>query len=494
MITPHRNNKSLEWETHWQPDPAYAYERRMVRTLRVAHSPNDTWQFTSDDGRPVTLYPDPGLDASGSFPDPGHFALLLGDSVEAFLFLDPAGADACPAGAIDGTSLGITPDSGRPVTEALNAALAKIAADGGGTLVLGPGRYETGTVQMQSSTYLHLAEGAVLQASLDLDAHPLDEPGTWPEDLPRSLIPGTRRRLISFRGVEDSGLLGTGVVCGNGSAMRHLYPGPRAMMQLIRAVDCRRLRFEGVTLRDSEFWSTHIVLSEDVSFIGVKVLNEIPPPGWDSFLRPDSKSVWNNADGINPDSSQRVTIERCFFHTGDDCVPIKNTGCHHNRLTDVADITVRNCLMCTPTTAMKIGTETRGERIGRILFEDIHIVEASRIIGLDLKDGAEAHDVTFRRIHARRCNRPLDIWVIAREGQVDQTRFSSIRDIALEDVCIELSGIEGGNQTSHISGRDATFDVCRVKVRDLAIDGCAVRTPSDMALELNEWVSDLSWS
>ncbi len=494
MITAFRNGQPLAFEQHWQPEPAFGYQRIPVRTIQARHSPTDSWRFTSESGASVTIYPDPHADSAGAFPRAGHYALLVEDRVEGYLFLDSPDAGARPADAFDGASFGVRPDTGQPVTEALNAALEKISARGGGTLALGPGRYETGTVRMQSRTYLHLSAGAVLHATLDLDAHPLDEPGIWPENLPRSLIPGTRRRLIYFHQVEDSGLLGPGVVCGRGSEMRRLYPGPRAMMQLVRAVDCRRLRFEGVTLRDSEFWNTHLLHCEDVSFRGVRLLNEIPPPGWETYRRPNSKSVWNNADGINPDSSRRVTVEGCFFHTGDDCVPIKNTGCFRDRLADVSDITVRDCLMRTSTTALKIGTETRGGRIGAVRFEDIHIVETSRVIGLDMKDGAEAHDVSFKRIHVRRCNRPFDLWVIPREDQAGQTLFSKIRGVTIEDLHIERSATEGANQTSHILGRAAEFDVRDVAIRGLVLDGRPVRSYAEMDLETNQWASNLRWS
>lgn len=493
MITLYRNGHALNWEEHWLPESGFIYERRAVRTLQVEHAAEDRWRFSSAGGERVEVYPDPGGEEEGVFPRPGHYALLVGDTVEGYLFLDPAGSQVRPAGSVDGGEFGIVPDQAAPVTARLNAALARLAASGGGTLSLGPGRYETGTVRMQSGTYLHLDAGAVLQATLDLEAHPLDEPGVWPEDLPRSLIPGTRRRLVYFEGVEDSGLTGPGVVCGRGSELRRRHPGPRAMMQLVRAVDCKRLRFEGVTLRDSEFWNTHLLHCEDVVFRGVKVLNEIPPPGWEAALRPGSRSVWNNADGINPDSSQRVWIEGCFFHTGDDCVPVKNTGCFRDRLADVSEITVRDCLMRTSTTALKVGTETRGGRIGNLRFERINIVETSRVIGLDLKDGAQAHDVVFRGIHVRRCNRPFDVWVLSREGQEGQTAFSRIRDVRLDDVRILRSGIEGENQTSHLMGRSAAFDVSGVTVRGLEIEGRAVRRPEDMLLECNEWVSGLTW-
>jgi hypothetical protein len=248
-----------------------------------------------------------------------------------------------------------------------------------------------------------------------------------------------------------------------------------------------------VTLRDSEFWNTHLLHCEDVLFRGVKVLNEIPPPGWDEYLRPGSKSIWNNADGINPDSSRRVTIEQCFFHTGDDCVPVKNTGCCGNRLADVVDITVRDCLMRTPVTALKIGTETRGERISGLRFENIHIIEASRVIGLDMKDGVQAHDVSFKDIHVRLCNRPFDIWVIPREDEPGQTRFSSIRKVTLENVRIDRSGSEGANQTSHIMGRAEGFDVQGVILSKLQIDGRLVKQAADMDLETNEWATGIEY-
>lgn len=303
----------------------------------------DRWRFESDTGQPVTLYPDPGTPAEGTFSQPGQFALLVGDHVEGYLFLDSADACQRPAQAIDGTTLGIQPDLDRLVTAELNAALEKISASGGGTLALGPGIYETGTVRMQSGVYLFLDAGAVLQATLDMEAHPLDAPpGTWSEDLPREYRPGTPRRLIYFEGVEDSGLLGPGVVCGQGSEMRRLHPGPR-------------------------------------------------------------------------------------------------------------------------------------------------------VIGLDLKDGAQVHDVAFSDIHVRRCNRPFDIWVIPREGQDQQTQFSTIRNVSLENVRIEKSGSEGSNQTSHIMGRPDGFDVQGVRLRGLEIDGKAVKQPDDMDVEINEWVSGVEF-
>jgi hypothetical protein len=494
MVVPFLNGSPQGWEEHFLPDSSFSYERQPVRVLHVAHRASDEWRFVADGGVAVEVYPPPAPGFQGSFPQPGHFCLLVNGRVEGFVFLDPAESFLPPAGAVDAATLGVLPNQKGLVTGELNAAIQKLSAAGGGVLRLGAGRYESGTVHLQSGVSLFLEAGAVLQASLDLEQHPLDPPFAMPPDFPPSLIPGSRRRFISFFEVEDSGLLGPGVVCGQGSELRRRHPGPRAMMQLVRAVGCRNLRFEGVTLRDSEFWNTHLVHCQNVLFDRVKVLNEIPPPGWDSFLRPGSRSTWNNADGINPDSSQDILIENSFFHTGDDCVPIKNTGCHLDRLADVARVTVRSCLMRTPVTAMKVGTETRGDRMGNIQFEGIHIVEASRPIALDMKDGAVAHSVRFSGIDVRRCNRPFDLWVIPREKQKDQVKFSTIREVQLENIRIGEFGIEGSNQTSHIHGRSSEFSVSGVTVRGLEIGGKRITKPELMDVEINEWASGIDWT
>lgn len=501
MSPPHvtRNQTPLSWETLWVPRQDFDYERIPVLLLRLDFQANDIWELKAApaDGD-YTLFPEvaeltrtPSGTLQWQFSAPGHFALLRNDVVCGWIFLDLPGAYARPADTVDAAAFHIRPDTASPVTQPLNAALKELSDRGGGTLVLGPGNYTTGTVLMQSNTFLHLEAGAVLQASLDLNDHPLDDPAIAPQNLPRSLIPGTHRRLIYFDHVHNSGITGRGTICGNGSELRNRYRGPRAMMQLVRAVGCDTLRFEGVFLRDSEFWNTHLLHCNHVTFKGVKVLNEIPPPGWESAWRPGSASVWNNADGINPDSSSHITIEDCFFHTGDDCVPVKNTGCYRDRLADVSDITVKRCLMRTSTTAMKLGTETRGGQIRDVLFEDIDILETSRVIGVDLKDGVEGLNLRFRNIRVRRCNRPFDFWILSREGQTDQTLFSKLQNVLVENLRIDTMGIEGQNQTSHIQGRDETHDVRDITLKALQIEGRDIRDLNDLDLELNPFARDV---
>ncbi len=434
------------------------------------------------DGRGVEL------DVAG----PGHLVVQINQLERLLLTVSPPPPpiDASPGTVVQAAALGIMADAGALVTTQINAAIAGLSRQGGGTLVFAPGLYRTGTVVMGSGVFLHLEAGAILLGSDDPADYPEEPEGLMAKNLPRSLIPGSRRGLIYCAGIEGAGIEGAGMVCGNGSFLR-VHAKRRPLINLVRAVKSRNLHFGGVYLADSEFWSVHLILCDDISFVGTKIVSEIPPPGWDSWLRPGSRSCWNNADGINPDSSRKVRVEGCLIHTGDDCLPVKNTGTRRNELRDCEDIAVRHCLMITSTTAMKIGTESRGEHVRKICFEDIDVFQASRVIGVDMKDGAEASDILCRDIRVARCNRPLDIWVIPREDQVGQKDFSRIRDIRIEGLDIEEYMCEGSGYESHIHGYSEAHDVRRVVFAGMRIAGWPVAFPSQFHLHVNEHAHDV---
>jgi hypothetical protein len=480
----------LRDETLFLPNPDYRYPRNPVRILRADWQ--EDLELALEGLRPDTrVFPDrhaklvqdrTGLRFRAACP--GDWMLFHPEQPPVFVFLDDPDAWSPP------------PDARRPALKAdgtgnqapaLNEAMAQLSRKGGGALVVGPGLYRIGTLRMQSGVTLHLQAGAVLLASDRTEDFPEEPEANIHRNLPPSLIPGANRRLVLFQDVQDAGIVGRGVLCGNGSAWRHrLMPGRRLMMNLVRMVNCRDIRIEGVELRDSEFWTVHAILSERLRFDRVKLISEIPPRGWDRFTQADSPSTWNNTDGINPDSCQDVEICNCVFHTGDDCVPVKNTSTWRGELRDVRRIRVSGGLMHCSTTACKIGTETLGGVMEDIVFEDIDIVQASRALGADMKDGAVGRRLRFRDIRVHRCNRPFDFWILAREGQQDQTRFSRLEDIELSRVDFRETGIEGNHAECHLQGRSPEHPVTNIRFHHVCMQGQRVDPANHSLIFINQ--------
>ena len=502
--------KPARVETCFAPDPEYGYTRVPVRWLRIDFEPGAVLRLSGTGsgtgagtgaGAQARVLPEAGcrVDATKGedvlmleFTRPGQWVVEPADGgPRTLIFVDPAGAWPVPAWSRPAAEFGIRPNVQGAQTEQINAALLALEHEGGGVLVFGPGLYLTGTVVLRSNVTLYLHAGAVLQATDDPAAFPVEPEDAINRELPPSLIPGARRRLILGECVRGAAILGRGVICGDGSAMRRKYHQPRLSTNLVRLVNCTDVTIEGVVLRDSEFWSVHVLHCRDVAFRWVKWLNEIPPRGWDAFRRPGSESVWNNADGLNPDSSQGVLAEDCFFHTGDDCVPVKNTSTWLGKLADVRDVVVRRCVMITPVTALKLGTETLGEAMENIIFEDIEIVACSRALAIDLKDGVSVRGVVFRRVRVHRCNRPFDFWILTREDRAGQERFSRLSGVRLENVDFCQVGVEGRNGESHVLGRDAEHGVEDITFRHVTIEGAPLRALEGPAFETNAFATKL---
>lgn len=496
------NGRSLPTKVFFPSDGRFAYERQPLHVAWTKHDADAV--YSVPDSAETDVMPSARVRwcsrSSGSrrfrLQEPGCYAVVGEGRPVLFLVAEPRTVDEPPRGSVPCLDYGIRPDTGRLVCGEINKAVASLSGQGGGVLSFPAGIYDVATVRMASGVSLWLARGAELRATTDVASYPTDGEANLHRDLPPSLVPGSYRRVIEFDHVVDAGLLGPGTINGQGSEIRRLQPrGSRVCINLIHAVGCKRLLFEDVTLLDSEFWNTHLVLCSDVVFQRVKLLNEIPPPGWASYLGPHAaKWTWNNADGINPDSSSHVLVQDCLLHTGDDCLPVKNTGSHRNQLRDVRDIVCRRCLMMTPVTAMKIGTETRGGAIENILFEDIDVVRAGRPIGVELKDGAVARNIVFRDIRVFECNRPFDFMVMRRQDEPGQARFSRLESAEIDGMDVRRHAIDGAWFECNIQGLDDRHAVESLLLSNVVVGGRAVASGDDALLKFGPHVHMVEFS
>jgi polygalacturonase len=298
---------------------------------------------------------------------PGWTNATAAPASEANVNLAPSG-DAMNVRACGAVGDGVTSD-----TTALQAAMDRCAAAGGGTVLVPAGEFRCGTLRLRDGVRLHLARGAIVRA--------LPEPTLFPVIGPTKNLPGEIRALLWAEDVTGFSIDGPGVIDGNGA---EALAGAQAARERFRPATaffrgCRDVRIEQVTLRHASFWTLHLLRCRDVVVRDVTIRNN---------------RGRINTDGIDPDGCRNVLIERCDITAGDDCIVLKSTEGD-----DCEDVTVRDCRLSTTCAAMKVGTESIGA-IRRVRFERCDVVNSFIAAALYMKDGGAYEDISFTDIVA----------------------------------------------------------------------------------------------
>lgn len=386
-------------------------------------------------------------------------------------------------------SYGIAAD-GRDIGRALEQALKEK-----GRVVLPEGVYLSGPVSLPSSSTLVLEEGAVLRFIPDPSLYPpvytrwegvkcfamhpcvfinesenvtIEGRGTidgcgafWWKMLADKRQRGVHapetkeeRMLASLNpGYEDQPGGGGGREC------QFLRP------PLVQIRKSRNVVIDGITMKDSPFWTVHPLFSEDVTIRNVHIVNPGDAP---------------NTDGIDIESSCSVRVLDSVIDVGDDGIALKS-GSGQDGIADNAptkDVLVRGCIVRSAHGGAVIGSETAAE-ISHAVFEDCFFDGTDRGIRIKTRRtrGGLIHDAVFRRIRMKDNLCPFVINEYYRCGTCDESLFSLspmpvdegtpvIYGITIEDCHAEGSrasaGMAVGLPESPIRGlsiRDSSFAV-----------------------------------
>lgn len=253
------------------------------------------------------------------------------------------------------------------ISDAIHKAIAACHAAGGGRVVIPRGKWLTGKVHLQSNVNLHLAAGTMLYFS----AHPEDY-------LPavQSSWEGTEcfnySPLIYAFGCTNVALTGTGTIEARMDIWKQWFTRPPAHLEALKRLyhfaytnapvaqrqmavgenhlrpqfiqfnRCRQVLIEDVKIRNSPFWTIHLLLSADVV-----------------VRRVDIVARSRNNDGIDPEMTRNLLVEDCRFDQGDDAIAIKaGMDFDGRRLnTPSENIVVRNCTMVRGHQLVAIGSE-----------------------------------------------------------------------------------------------------------------------------------------
>lgn len=195
---------------------------------------------------------------------------------------------------------------------------------------------------------------------------------------------------------------------GGGRGIQFLRP------PLVQFFSCSQIRLEGITLRNSPFWTLHPVYCSDIAVSGITIINPADAP---------------NTDGIDIDSCEDVLIENCHVTVGDDGIALKSGSgedgiraarpCRH--------VTVRGCTVENGHGGIVIGSETAGG-VYDVLAEDCVFRGTDRGIRIKTRRGrgGRIQNLVFRNFTMENNLCPLAINMYYRCGAKIEDGFFSL--------------------------------------------------------------------
>lgn len=207
---------------------------------------------------------------------------------------------------------------------------------------------------------------------------------------------------ISGKDLKNVSITGTGEIDGNGVAFMgkelddsfELKPvtdfDPRP--HVLTLINIEKVVIRDVTIRNSAYWTVHLIGCYDASVLGISLLNNLK-------IR--------NGDGIDVDHSRKVRIADCFIESGDDCICLKNRR-EFEECGPCQDIVVTNCVMTGRSCAIKIGSENM-DSISHVIIENCIIKASNRGLGIQNRDEGTVTDILFSNI-IMECQYFTDVW------------------------------------------------------------------------------------
>lgn len=321
-------------------------------------------------------------------------------------------------------------------TAALQCAINKIGCQGGGVLVLGKGVWNTSSLFFRAGVHLKIERGGVLKGPKDGALTPRLETRMEGETICYNAA------LVNADRCDGFTLYGEGMIDGNGRDTWAAFWHGRKRVKGFRntALDrprnvyvsnSRDVRVDGLTIKDSHFWTTHYYKCERVRISNLRITApgaEDPPkaPSSDAIDLDVVKDchIWDcymdvNDDGIALKGGKYYQCEKLPQNGGNERILVE--GCTFGPVTHSAltcgseavhckNIIVRNCMLMGPDNLLNL--KSRPDTVQ--LYEDILVEHVSgrcnKVVQakpwnqyFTLPEGVGKQSTTMRNIVFRDC-------------------------------------------------------------------------------------------
>lgn len=370
-------------------------------------------------------------------------------------------------------------------TEAIAHAIEVCHQAGGGRVVVPAGVWLTGKVHFQSNVNLHLEAGAKLLFSGNPDDYLPAVQTSWEGYECFNYSP-----LVYAFECENVAITGEGTLEAQMETWKEWFPRPTPHMEAIKNLytmastgvpvaerrmakgenhlrpqfvqfnRCQNVLLEGVKIRNSPFWTVHLLLCDSVVARGL-----------------DIRAHGHNTDGIDPEMTRNLLIENCRFDQGDDAIVIKSGSNQDAWRLGVPseNIVIRNCTVLAGHQLVAIGSEMSAG-VRNVYIHDCKFVNPNArlfnvlFLKTNHRRGGFIENITMENVEALKVRDSVlgietDVLYQWRDlVPTYETRITPIRGIHVKNVRAEETGL----QPFRILG-DAREPVKDVLLEDISV-------------------------
>ena len=302
------------------------------------------------------------------------------------------------------TRYGAIADGKTSNTTAIQNAVNDCHRHGGGTIVIPPGNFITGSLRLYSNMDVYFEPGAVLTGSTENKEYGYQKdigfsgPGA-----------GIKTGIFVAHHEQNISISGFGTINGNGTSFMYMdslqygmdfapkytrqkddYMNPKYGRDdgpvlwkgtyeerpgvMVIFSDCKKVIVSNIHLEESPNWTIAFLNSEDIKVNGVTILNNMNIP---------------NSDGIDLYDAKNITISDCNIQAGDDAIAVVSSS----------NITASNCILHSRSSGIRVGYNVfNHNNSGNLLFNNISIYDSNRGIGIFQRQKGDMENMIFSNI------------------------------------------------------------------------------------------------
>ncbi|MBQ6228502.1 MAG: glycoside hydrolase [Prevotella sp.] len=336
--------------------------------------------------------------------------------------------------------------------KSIQAAIDQAHADGGGTVVIPPGKHRTGALFFTRGVDLRLEKGSRLISITDTTLYPIVDT-RWEG----TMLKG-RAALLNFCHNDGCRISGEGLIDAQGLKWKKKKIGFTDRPRTICLDHCDGGQISGVSILNQAFWCLHILFTNHFTVDGISICAEDYIP---------------SSDGIDIDSSTDITVRNTHIKAHDDCISIKSGKDMDGRRVNKASehIVVEDCFFDYGHGGVAIGSEVSGD-VRHVVVRRCQM-DGENWNPIRFKSqpsrGGVVEDVCFEDIHIGNARNVFEInmtWRMKGATQPPYHPLTTLRNITFRNI------FANAQHAGHIKGFDEqpfgrdvfTFDNCHLKV------------------------------